>query len=175
MEEINVIKEMKKLDKNPLKISNSTTLNEQVFLEFLQTESIQTSSKNLSIFDQKVIKKVLNSEKNVEKLKIIFYQSNTLNKFILNYENQLIKYIYLKFLDVPKTDISHVLKIPKLLSLPKYKIIFWQLLFTTKKQDTFKAEFQKLIKDISKNHSKKKVLEILNFGIALSKKQHLKN
>ena len=175
MEEINVIKEMKKLDENPLKISNSATLNEQVFLEFLQTESIQTSSKNLSIFDQKVIKKVLNSEKNVEKLKIIFYQSNTLNKFILNYENQLIKYIYLKFLDVPKNDISHILKIPKLLSLPKYKIIFWQLLFTTKKQDIFKAEFQKLIKDISKNHSKKKVLEILNFGIALSKKQHLKN
>ncbi len=57
----------------------------------------------------------------------------------------------------------------------KYKIIFWELLFTYKKHEEFKIEFQKLIKKISEKHPKKDVLEVLNFGIALTEKRFFKS
>ena len=175
MEELNVQTISKNQLENTTDVVENKAENEALFLSFLQGKTDYDILENLSICDPNSIKNLLISRKFTQKLNNILTQSEALYKLIKNIDNQIIKYIFIKFLDTPKNDLIHIIKVPKLLSIPKYKIIFWELLFTYKKEDIFKIEFQKLIKNISEDHPKKKVLEVLNFGIALAEKKTYKN
>tara|TARA_R100001369_G_scaffold92465_1_gene137679 strand:+ start:1700 stop:2227 length:528 start_codon:yes stop_codon:yes gene_type:complete len=175
MEDLNTNIITKNQLQSTVELSERREEDETFFLSFLQDKIDFKIFRNSSIYDQKQVKYLLNSDKFTQKLKEILTDTKTLDKLIKSTDNKLIKYIFIKFLDTSKTDLIHIIKVPKVLSIPKYKIIFWNLLFTYEKQENFEIEFQKLIKNISESHPKKKVLEVLNFGIVLVEKMASKN
>ena len=167
MENLNTLITLKNRPQNMIDLSRRREEDEQVFYKYLKGGIDEEIFKNPSFFRQNQIEYFLNSEQFIQNLKEILNETNTLNNFIKNFDNQFIRDVFVKFLDVSKNDVIHIIKTPKLLSIPKYKIIFWKLLFTYENKENFEVEFIKLIKKISENHPKKNVLEVLNFGIAL--------
>ncbi|RFN57907.1 hypothetical protein [Marixanthomonas ophiurae] len=152
-----------------VKTEINTSKIEEELVYFLQTKIHMCSLENTSFLSKNSIKNIVITEDNHVKNNLKFNQTKTLINLIKNIDSQDIINILIKFLDTPKTSKMYILKIPKSLRESKYKIYFWMLFFCHENLEDFQLGLHKLIKEISKEYSKKTVFEILNFGVILSK------
>ncbi|UAB80362.1 hypothetical protein INR76_09555 [Marixanthomonas sp. SCSIO 43207] len=171
MEQVPLQKKVKNQSKITSKKLNNQCEETNKLIGFLETGFLEEKAGNIPNFDEIIFKcedkKLFYSEITNE----IKNKTNTLNRIILQYDNQIIKLIFLNFLDTSKSDLLYKIKIPAVLSETSYKIIFWKLLFTENNQQNFESKFKNLIAKVAKYHPKKKVIELLNFAILLQRKK----
>ncbi|WP_339697471.1 hypothetical protein [uncultured Marixanthomonas sp.] len=152
-----------------IKTEINTNKIEEELVSFLQTKIHMCTLENTSFLDKKSIENIVIIEESNISVNSNLNQTKTLINLIKKIDNQNIINILIKFLGAPKTSKTHILKIPKSLRESKYKIYFWMLFFCHKNLEDFQLGLHKLIKETSKEYSKKTIFETLNFGVTLSK------
>ncbi|PVW14758.1 hypothetical protein [Marixanthomonas spongiae] len=149
------------------KNNTATRKKEQEFARLLNVNIPTYVFENASISGKNTIESIIERAEYSKNTFLITNEIKTLVNLIKETDNKFIIQFLIQFLDVSKTNKIHILKTPAPLRESKYKIFFWMLFFCHKNEADFQLGFHKLIAEISNQHPKKTVFEMLNFGVTL--------